>query len=652
VTARRVGSLIVVFAAWLALPATAAPATNGRIVFSTSRDASWQSELYSVAPDGTGLARMTWSGTVEQSPVWSPDGTQIAFESFLGGRPTIHVMSAAGTDERRVLPEGEGSESDPSWSPDGAQIAFGSTRSGSWRVWVVNADGSGLRRLTDEFSGEPAWSPDGIGIAYLANGEAIAVVNVDGTGRRQLTSPPAGSSDNMPSWSPDASRLVFARRETFGSTSQLYVVDADGSNERQLTFGAGAKRFPSWSPDGTQIVFTIDQRLHVVEPDGSGMRPLPTEVDDVLSPHWGTSTTVPSPPDAPTILILSPEPRMYWPGEQVLAFYLCFSETSFVVSCEGDLPLGSLIDTSIAGTRTFTVRAMDAEGRASTASVTFEIPDFLRPTVRVRAPVDGAEYEVGETVVADYECEDEPSGSGIEACGGDLQPGQPLDTSRTGTFNVKFFAVDRAHNVGVASVTYRVVRHDRIPPTIMVEAPTEGADYVLHDRVIASFRCADEPDGSGLALCAGDVPTGTALDTTTIGPHSFTVLARDRAGNTSSVTRSYRVVYLFSGFFAPLAAFPELASLDAGETVPVKFSLAGNRGLAILGGSPTWRRMDCASGAPLGDASSAQHALSYIGGPDRYLLRVESDKAWRGTCRRLDVTLADGTSHVANVRFD
>jgi Tol biopolymer transport system component len=659
VTARRLSSFFLVLAAWLALPAFAGAATNGRIVFSSARDGSFgTSELYSVAPDGSGATRLTRNSTMDQYPAWSPDGSQIAFQSFAQGQATsIHVMSAHGAGERRVTPETDGSdEMQPSWSPDGSQIAFASTRgfNGSWHIWMVNADGSGLRQVTSEFSTGPAWSPDGSRIAYVGAGEGLAVVNADGTGARRLTLPPTGYLDEAPSWSPDGSGLVFARRETFGNAPQLYLIDADGSDERQLTSGPGANRFPSWSPDGTQIVFTHDRQLYVVKLDGTGMRPLTTEFGDALSPNWGTSTVVPAPevPGAPRITIFSPEARFYVPGEQVMAFYFCESDTSFVVSCEGDLPLGSPIDMETTGTRTFTVRAMDAEGRVATKSVTFEVLDFRRPTVHVRAPADGAEYELGESVLVDYECDDGPGGSGIEVCAGDLQPGQPLDTSRARSFTVTFFAVDRAHNVGVTTVTYRVVERDRTAPTITVGTPGDASVYVLGATVTARYSCRDEPEGSGLEACQGDTPSGSALDTSSVGPHSLTVTARDRAGNTSTLTRRYRVVYAFSGFFAPLRPFPELASLEAGETVPVKFSLAGDQGLGILAsGSPTWRPVDCASGTPLGDASGAGHTLAYLTGSDRYHLHVESDAGWRGTCRRLAVRLADGTTHFADVRF-
>lgn len=657
--ARRVGSLFIVLAAGLLAPAVAQPATNGRIVFASERDASFASELYSIAPDGTGATRLTWNSTTEQYPVWSPDGSQIAFQRFAdndAGRPGIHVMSAHGTNDRRLTPDAPNSdEMQPTWSPDGSQIAFASTRFDSWRVWVINLDGTGLRQLTGEFSTAPAWSPDGSRIAFLAAGGGIATVRPDGSDRRQVTSPPAGFTDEAPSWSPDGSRLVFARRATFGNAPQLHVVDADGTNERQLTFGDGANRSPSWSPDGTQIVFTHDRQLYVISPDGSGMQPLTTAFSDVLGPSWGTSTVIPAPevPNAPRITIYSPQARQYPPGEQIPAVYLCESDTSFVVSCEGDVPFGFPLDPTLSGTRTFTVRAMDAEGRTATATVTFQVLEFTPPTIRVRSPTHGAEYELDQSVEVDYDCYDNPGGSGVEACSGELQDGQPLDTSRPGLFTVQFWAYDRSRNFVQTSVTYRVVQVDRTAPTISVDSPREDAVYLLGESRTASYSCADDPFGSGLATCEGDAPSGAALDTHSVGPHSFTVRARDRAGNASSVTRNYRVMYRFDGFLAPLADFPEFSSLDAGETVPVKFSLGGDQGLGVLAaGAPTWTAIDCSSGTPLGAASSPQKTLSYHAATDRYLLRVESNAAWRGTCRQLGVTLADGMTHRANVRFD
>jgi Tol biopolymer transport system component len=618
----------------------ATPGTNGRIVFASTRYPSTNQELYSVARDGTGLARLTWSETAEQHPAWSPDGNRIAFGSFAEGRQSIHVINADGNGERRVSPDGyDTDDMEPAWSPDGGQIAFASTRpfNDSWHVWVMNADGSGLRQLTSEFSTSPAWSPDGSRIAYLTSGAAIAVVNVDGSDSRRVTSPPSSYSDERPSWSPDGSRLAFARRLTFGNDPQLYVIDVDGSNELQITSTEGASRFPSWSPDGRHIVFTHINRLSVIDPDGFGMRPLigePWGVD--LTPDWGIATTFPD-PDAtgePTIQIFSPEAgRVYPAGFDVPAAYICESDTSFVVSCVGDVAFGALLDMETTGPRTFTVRATDFNGRTSTKTVSFEVFDWRRPSVTVHTPADGAEYVVGEAVEVDFECADEPGGSGIELCGGELQDGQPLDTSRAGSFTAHFWAVDGASNVTELSVSYRVV--DRTPPTITIAAPPEGAVYILAESVVVSYSCEDATS------CQGDVRAGALLDTSAVGPRTFTVSARDGSGNVANASRNYRVVYPFSDFVWP-------ASPGAGESMLFRFSLGGDRGLAVVVGA-TWSRVHCQDGTPLGDASTATGKLTYQ--TDRYKFLVKTTASWKGSCRQLALTLADGTTHLATVRF-
>jgi Tol biopolymer transport system component len=627
------------------------PGSNGRIAFASTPAGASTAELHSVAADGTGLTRLTWSPTTEQFPAWSPDGAQIAFQSFAEGRPSIHVMNADGSGEKRLSPlDSDSDDAEPSWSPDGSEIAFASTRpwNDTWSIWVIGVDGSNLRRITAEFATAPAWSPDGTQIAYLRTAGAIAVVAADGANTRQVTFPPTGYVDERPSWSPDGSTLVFARRPTFGNSAELFVAHADGTGERQLTFTGGASRFPAWSPDGTQIVFTHDRQLHVIAPDGSALRPLLTNSIDALTLDWGTSTAAPNPnvPGAPRIQIFSPEARVYPAGAELRAFYLCESETSFVISCEGDVTLGGLIDTETTGARSFTVRASDVEGRTSTATVRFEILDWRAPTLTVHAPAEGAEYGVGETVIARYECADQSGGSGIELCDGQLQQGQPLDTSRAGAFTTHFWALDRAGNFAQLQVTYRIVERDRTPPAITVETPSDGDVFLLGATVAASYRCVDEAGGSGIELCHG-----SALDTATVGTRWFVVKARDRAGNTSVMTRTYRVVYPFDGFLAPLVAPPAMASVEAGEKVPVKFSLSGDRGLAIIAsGSPTWTHLDCESRAQLAPAATGDHRLSFPGG-GRYQLLLTTDDSWTGTCRRLDVTLDDGTTHTALVRF-
>ena len=101
---------------------------------------------------------------MDQDGAWSPDGSQIAFESNRNNPSgmDVFVMNADGTQPKR-LTDATGFNGDPTWSPDGKSIAFTSTRGGSKDIWVINADGSGLQQVTGDRGTEenPAWSPDG-----------------------------------------------------------------------------------------------------------------------------------------------------------------------------------------------------------------------------------------------------------------------------------------------------------------------------------------------------------------------------------------------------------------------------------------------------------------------------------------------------------
>ena len=83
---------------------------------------------------------------------------------------------------------------------------------------------------------------------------------------------------------------------------------------------------------------------------------------------------------------------------------------------------------------------------------------------------------------------------------------------------------------------------DGTPPVVTITTPPEGATYVLNQNVLANYSCVDNLGGSGVASCVGEVPILSAIDTTTLGSHLFTVAAMDNAGNNSSSTHQYTVI--------------------------------------------------------------------------------------------------------------
>jgi len=661
VNARR---LLVLIALCVALvPASSATATYpgaaGRIVFTSDRAGSSTADVYSAAADGTDVKRLTWTDGFEQDPAWSPDGSRIAYESSEQGRYRLFVMNQDGSDQHLVSPDAISLVVDwqPAWSPDGTQIAFASTRptGGAWHIWVMNADGTNLHQLPGNMSQHPAWSPDGLRIAGDDGTGPLYVINTDGTDERRLTTPPEGRYDEAPDWSPDGTSIVFSERTFDGTSSALYAIDADGSGEQQLTSGDYADSEASWSPDGTRVVFTRRAapggyvQLYTVAAGGGAATQLLSSGRNDMGPGWGSSTVgpTPSPPQAPRVQIFSPTVTgLYFPGTTDHVFYTCTSDISFVVSCIGSQPVGAIVDTSFAGLHQFSVTATDLEGRQTTATVSYTVLDFTPPTIELRTPVDGGTYDVGQNATVDFACSDGVGGSGIRYCAGTRPNGAPLDTTHVGSFTFQVTALDGANNIATATATYHVV--DRTPPSITVTTPAGQAVYTQNQVVAADYACTDEPGGSGLASCKGDVASGAAIDTSTVGDHTFTVTAADGAHNAASASRSYTVIYDFSGFFSPVAVFPTANPAKAGQGIPLKFSLHGNRGNDVFApDSPAWAPCD----SPTAGSTVASGTLSYNASLDRYTFLAATDKAWAGTCKDVIVTLRDGTTHRARFAF-
>jgi TolB protein len=215
---------------------------------------------------------------------WSPDDSRLAYQSNATGNWDLFVMNADSSGVTPIISDPK-ADITPAWSPDGTRLAFVSERFGNRDVFTCAPDGSALVRLTDDPANDihPAWSPDGKRLIFSsARGNAspddfdVWLMNADGTEPRRVTS--GTDVDTYASWSPDGKRIVM-RRVIDGDNNEVFVMDADGSNARNLTNDPRSyDGWPQWSPDGAWIVFasgpgsTSPTRIELMRPDGSERR--------------------------------------------------------------------------------------------------------------------------------------------------------------------------------------------------------------------------------------------------------------------------------------------------------------------------------------------------------------------------------------------
>ncbi|MBC7158845.1 MAG: Tol-Pal system protein TolB [Porphyrobacter sp.] len=201
----------------------------------------------------------------------------------------LAIMDSDGANHRFIT-NGQSMALTPRYSPDYSKIVYLSYQNGYPRIFVYEI-GSGRQTLVTESRNPtfaPRWSPDGRSIMYsmaVAGNTDIYRVPAGGGGTPvRLTDSPG--LDVGGSYSPDGSRIVFESDRS--GSQQCYVMDADGSNQRRISFFGGRCATPEWSPRGDQIAFTHiagDLRVAVMTPSGGGMRHLTNGWQDE-APTW------------------------------------------------------------------------------------------------------------------------------------------------------------------------------------------------------------------------------------------------------------------------------------------------------------------------------------------------------------------------------
>jgi TolB protein len=228
-------------------------------------------------------------------PRYSPDARTLAFVGEdASEKPDLFVSGPNGESPRSIAPSPDQPEGAPAWSPDGMTIVFASRRDGNWEIYTVHPDGSGLTRLTSDpaLDSTPIFSPDGRTIAFTSdrgtNPERpshLFLMNADGSNVRQISH---GEDDSTPDFSPDGRRIAYVGF-TAGN-ADIWVADSDGSHARRVTDDKKFQYTPRWSPDGRWIVFENYLRsfpdLFLMRPDGSDRRQLTDVGNYAGSPAW------------------------------------------------------------------------------------------------------------------------------------------------------------------------------------------------------------------------------------------------------------------------------------------------------------------------------------------------------------------------------
>ena len=256
--------------------------------------------IYVMEADGSNETRLTNNPFRDGNPTWSPDGTRIAFQrkvAIPAGVGTfehstaIYVMNADGS-ERTYLTNTPYNDTYPVWSPDGTHIAFQSNRDGNPEIYVMDTDGSNVTNLTKHPAADenPAWSPGGFQILFIRDTD-IYVMNADGSNVTNLTNHPV--YDENPAWSPDGTHIAFNTRrdETErDNNSEIYVMNADGTGLTRLTHDPHYDECPVWSPDGSRIAFVSNRdwnrEIYVMDADGSNQTNLTNNPAYDQSPVW------------------------------------------------------------------------------------------------------------------------------------------------------------------------------------------------------------------------------------------------------------------------------------------------------------------------------------------------------------------------------
>jgi len=252
-------------------------------------------ELCMVNTDGTNLVLIDHIDTTESasfgSIAWSPDDSQIVYVKYSGASWEKHDLILYNiSDNTRKILKTKGDICTPKFSPDGKQIVYCASTENNHHIYKMDVNGSNNQLIISNAS-SPKWSPQGDKIVYSSSGEEreaqIFVANADGRNQKQLTftvspqrwpGPWAPDGNGDPQWTPDGKKIVYVSWES--ARPEIFIMNADGSNQTRLTTAEFRDENPEITPDGQYILFSsrrsdmMNNGIVIMSLDGSNQRVL------------------------------------------------------------------------------------------------------------------------------------------------------------------------------------------------------------------------------------------------------------------------------------------------------------------------------------------------------------------------------------------
>ena len=262
------------------------PIFTSKTVFVSNRDGN--KEIYFMDYDGKRQRRITYNDYIDMLPSWSFDKEKVLYTSYRDGNPDLYMFHLY-TGKTELISTGQANYS-ADWSRENDRIVYTSTRSGNAEIYIKDMKTRKEKRLTftPAIDTSPCWSPNGREIAFVSNRSGTAQVylmDAEGSNIRRITS--EGTRHDSPEWSPDGTQLAYTLM--IGGGIDIYVYNLKNNTISKLTENARRNENPSWSPDGRHIIFSSNRsgryQLYTVDYDGANLRQVTFKGENKM-PSW------------------------------------------------------------------------------------------------------------------------------------------------------------------------------------------------------------------------------------------------------------------------------------------------------------------------------------------------------------------------------